>query len=395
MKILTTARDLEATLCTLMRQYEHYRWAVAWASTEFPLYNDLLKHQRRISQIVVGTHFYQTHPDFLESFAKHPGVRFILQTDGVFHPKIYLFENDASNWACIMGSPNFTGAAFSQNTETAVLFDSTSQNAGQSYPVISGTLLRCWKKAGSITEDQIKTYRVLWKRGRNRLNKLCGNYGQRSSKALSVNVPLFGLQWTDFVTRVKADRNHPLRDRLDVLRAADAIFRQNKCFADMKPDERRKIGGFAATRPIDWGLFGSMRGALAFKKVIDHKFVSDALDFIPMGGMVTEDDFNNYLETFQKAFPNGGHGVAVATRLLCMKRPDMFVCFDSKNRTALCKAFAIPQTGMTYDRYWGEIIERVREAEWWNSPRPSDLDGQAIWDGRTALLDALYYDPKA
>lgn len=140
-----------------------------------------------------------------------------------------------------------------------------------------------------------------------------------------------------------------------------------------------------------------MFGAGTFKNRINtnNKHISAALDCVPMDGHVTAKDFNNYVSTFQKAFPRGGDGVAVATRLLCMKRPDTFVCLDSKNRRALCKEFGIRQSHMTYDRYWEEIIEQVREADWWNSARPSDKEGLAIWQGRTALLDALYYDPNA
>ncbi len=380
-----------------MCQYKHYRWAVAWASAEFSLYEALLEHQSRISQIVVGTHFYQTHPDFLRALAGHRGVRFILQTNGVFHPKIYLFENDASDWVCIVGSPNFTGAAFSHNTETAVLFDSTSPDAGQNYQAISNTLLCCWERAGRITEDQIKQYAALWKRGRERVNKLSGNYGQGLSTKESVNVLLFGLEWSDFVARIEAKQNHLLPDRLAVLAAARQLFRQTRRFGNMTKPERRSIAGFAPNGPLNWGLFGSMRGAGRFTNAVksNNQHISDALDSIPMDGMVRATDFHNYKETFRKAFPNGGDGVAVATRLLCMKRPDVFVCLDSKNRTALCGEFGIPQTAVTYQSYWGEIIERVQDTEWWNSPRPLDVETQAIWEGRTALLDALYYDPNA
>ena len=100
-----------------------------------------------------------------------------------------------------------------------------------------------------------------------------------------------------------------------------------------------------------------------------------------------------FVERFKKVRPNKGDSVAVSTRLLSMKRPDMFVCLDSKNRSRLCKAFGIAQSNMSYDRYWREVIERVRDAEWWNAPLPSGGEEESIWLGRTAFLDALYYKP--
>ena len=116
-KLLATPSDLRRSLRGAMRRYRYYRWCVAWASRKSPLCDDLLRRRDRISQLVVGTHFYQTHPDFLQAFMDHPEARFVLQPSGVFHPKIYLFENDPDDWACIVGSPNFTRAAFSENME--------------------------------------------------------------------------------------------------------------------------------------------------------------------------------------------------------------------------------------------------------------------------------------
>jgi len=74
-----------------------------------------------------------------------------------------------------------------------------------------------------------------------------------------------------------------------------------------------------------------------------------------------------------------------------MKRPDTFVCLDKRNRSGLCKAFGIVQSNLSYTRYWSEIIERVRDAVWWNAPSPAGGAEKEIWLGRAAFLDALYY----
>jgi hypothetical protein len=119
--------------------------------------------------------------------------------------------------------------------------------------------------------------------------------------------------------------------------------------------------------------------------------LSASLDAIPSDGLVSQTDYEMFVERFKKTCP-GSSEVAVATRLLSMKRPDNFVCLDGKNRPRLCKAFGIVQSGMSYARYWNEVIERVRDAVWWNTPRPSDSEEEEIWMGRTAFLDALYYE---
>jgi hypothetical protein len=84
MKILTTSQTTAKTPQGLMVPHQHYRWAVAWASVGSALYDGLLEHQERIAQLVVGTHSYQTHPDFLGALVGHVGVRFVLRPSGVF-----------------------------------------------------------------------------------------------------------------------------------------------------------------------------------------------------------------------------------------------------------------------------------------------------------------------
>ncbi len=136
-----------------------------------------------------------------------------------------------------------------------------------------------------------------------------------------------------------------------------------------------------------------MKGAGWFWTAIDRndEHLSASLDAIPSDGLVGQNDFEAFVEQFKKASPTGDR-VAVATRLLCMRRPDIFVCLDSKNRSRLCKAFGIKQSQMSYARYWSEVIERVRDAVWWNAPHPSNGEEEEIWLGRTAFLDALYYE---
>lgn len=203
--------------------------------------------------------------------------------------------------------------------------------------------------------------------------------------------------WPEFVGRVRSEEGHPLSDRIAVLRAARTYFQGKKRLSECGESERLRIAGLSGIdQGINWGYFGSMTGAGRFWKAINTNAeqVSAAVDSIPAGErLVSQNDYDTFVDRFKMAFPNVNY-VAPATRLLCMKRPDMFVCLDSKNRARLCKALGIAESNMSYARYWSEVIERVRDAVWWNAPRPSgDEEEEEIWLGRTAFLDALYYMP--
>src|SRR5207302_1326759 len=118
---LATATEINRELTRLIRTCTSCQIAVAWASAHFETFNLLSKNREKITRMVVGTHFHQTHPGFIEEFLTHTDVRFVLNPDGVFHPKVYLFEKAGGEWECLIGSPNFTVGGVANNDEMAVL----------------------------------------------------------------------------------------------------------------------------------------------------------------------------------------------------------------------------------------------------------------------------------
>jgi hypothetical protein len=120
--------------------------------------------------------------------------------------------------------------------------------------------------------------------------------------------------------------------------------------------------------------------------------LSLALDLIPPVGDISREMYLDYIEQYKEAFPKGRHGIATATRLLAMKRPDIFLCFDQLNKKGLCTAFGISRN-VGYEKYWDSIIDRIRkEARWWNAPAPPPGVERDVWEARAAFLDSIYYD---
>lgn len=81
---------------------------MAWTGVGFTVIDRILSEPTKLKRGVVGTHFYQTHPDFIERFFGNPAVRYLKNPAGVFHPKVYLFRDGDWKSACIIGSANFT-----------------------------------------------------------------------------------------------------------------------------------------------------------------------------------------------------------------------------------------------------------------------------------------------
>ncbi len=175
------------------------------------------------------------------------------------------------------------------------------------------------------------------------------------------------------------------------------MFAKVRHFKELDDNERKFIAGLPNNlkRDIpgaeDWAFFGSMKGAGMFSKLINdnNELISLALDEIPVNGQITKTNYDSFLEYFQLALP--GNYLATSTRLLAMKRPDVFVCYDSKNNYGLCKDFEITRNGLNHERYWNQIILKINDSQWYQKPTPTNEMERKISLARSAFLDSLYY----
>ena len=393
MEIISTNEQLRKQLLRLIENYPEMAFATAWASASTDVFQSILTSKQKIFGAVIGTHFYQTHPDVLDHFVGSKKVKFILQPEGVFHPKVYIFW-DGLMWEMIIGSANLTAGALSVNSELSTLIshkDGTPSLKGELVNVLKGYL----DDARTISQDDADSYRRLWLLKKPNLARISGQYGGVGSKKPAIDSPVMSMDWPTFFERVKQDKTHGFAERISMLEAMKVQFNKHAHFNDMELDVRLGIAGLASQFFPHWGWFGSMIGAGKFYRSMNegHPAFSLALDQIPLQGEVTKAHFDHFISEYLKAFPEGRDGIATATRLLAMKRPDTFVCVDAANRRLLSEDMGIncPDT-LDYERYWEEVILRLMDSPWWQSPEPNEPEDRAVWQGRAAMLDAIFYE---
>ena len=159
MTLLTTPNEIETTICNLIKTYKSISFASAWASTSSKAFPLLLKHANKINKIVVGIHFYQTHPNFIREFIDDKKVKFQTNPNGIFHPKIYLFQNNENDWECLIGSANFTKAAMKYNSEIMIKINSNDKDAQEIYIKIVQEIENYFNTAKIFTSDN-KAYGI-------------------------------------------------------------------------------------------------------------------------------------------------------------------------------------------------------------------------------------------
>lgn len=397
MKLISNSEDLQREFKRLSSQYGRYHWLAAWAGTGSYPFRDLKRQKSKIERIVVGLHFCQTHPDFIKEFQHDRGVRFVKQTEGTFHPKLYLFSNGPDEWELLLGSANFTKDAFTRNTEACILVNDGDRGAQKLY-VEAMRLIDGWFKKGQTFDSaELMSYRMEWSLRQNGIKTLSSPYkGMKPAATVKMEAGVMGKNWSGFMREVSA-RAQPqiLQRRLKVVESARRLFTEHGSFRRIGTEERKLIAGIPNKSDMDgaedWGFFGSMKGAGLFKKkVIDNDIlISRALDKIPLRGRVSKIQYREFINLFSTSLE--GKYLATATRLLSMKRPDTFLCLDSKNRVKLCKDFGVKQSGIDYERYWDEIVERIQQSDWWMNPKPRGGLEKGVSLARAAFLDVVYY----
>ena len=378
----------------LCDKYQHIEIAVAWAGNpkDSMVAKALKKHEKKISKMVVGLHFYQTSPAFIKQYLGNEKVRFMLDdTSGVFHPKVYLFYNDCKDWTAIIGSSNFTYGGFAKNTEANVLIESDDSDKAF-FSKTDSFIKGAWKKAKQMTTAELNEY------------EKCHKYQKPNLKSLSKvrhvkngfdTTEMDLMTWDSYVSKVQ--HTDGFEYRIALLDEAHDIISNHKRFQDIDPEVKKCLAGFRSTmsggiEEIDWKWFGS-NGLGVYQNAFNTTDVfAKAIDMIPLEGEVTKQQFDAYCKVFLSRWNNP---LASATRLLCIKRPDTFVCVDTKNKDRLCKSFGIPKNSLTLDTYWEKIVMRVREASWFNDEGSSHSPMvRKIKKYQVAMLDALYYEGK-
>lgn len=389
------SKYIAETLKRLMQEYKKFYWSVAWGSDN-PVSEYLIQYREKISCLVIGTHFYQTSPEFLEKFVGLKSVRVIAPDGATFHPKIYLFES-GNRSSILIGSANFTNSAMSGNIETCCLIEGASDEKifENVRKFISS---ECWEQASVIDADFLRSYRIQHAATKVARTSLENFTRLRRPKTTSGGIDPIEMSWDEFIKKVRSEDH--LKERLKVLRRARFLLNKVSSFSDLGVEDRKAIAGTLGEKErqltgLDWGLFGSMFGFGILRKKINEnsKQISDAINCIPPTGIITQDNYNEFVLHYCNAFKDEVRvgGIASASRLLAMKRPDCFVCIDKKNKAGLSAHFGLSASAINIDNYWKELIEPICSSLWWNSARPSGINGQ-IWDGRSALLDAIFYD---
>lgn len=395
-----TAGQVRTEVARLLLEHQEIHWALAWGSDE-KIYRPLLEQRAKFVHVVFGIAFCQTDPSLITNLVDVKGAMVVRRYEGgTFHPKIYAFRSGA-HAAAIVGSANFTPGGHEKNFEAAVLLEGAA--ADQVFLDIFGTVERASAMGKPVQQKFAQDYELQCKRMAS-IKRVPRDPALGLDKDFQATGSFIDRSWTQHLSRIKEIDSDRIAGRLAILKEARRMFASRTSFARLKPAHRKAIAGVIGQTEQDdaglsgeWGWFGGMRASGAFTNRIgeNDRHLAGAIDSIPLQGAVSVQDYNRFAERFELAFVDSERmgRISTASRLLALKRPDMFLCISGANERRASKDFGYARTTLSIANYWQRIVEPIQASDWYNSRRPKGrLDGQ-VWDGRAAMLDSYLYDP--
>ena len=190
--------------------------------------------------------------------------------------------------------------------------------------------------------------------------------------------------FADFIEQ--QNTKHALDERLRLLGYIDEI--RQKPLADLLVEDRLAFSG-KHTSQLDYSHYNfdvewvaGTKGAKVFHALLEmspERFDA-ALAHIPLTGDVNLSEYQSFVSDFQQIFteytelkPQGEKApLAVATRLLAMRRPDQFIALNNNKIDILCQGLSIAKfKNNDFSSYWQDMIGTLRTLAWWHQTEPT------------------------
>jgi hypothetical protein len=150
-----------------------------------------------------------------------------------------------------------------------------------------------------------------------------------------------------------------------------------------------------STYSFDCEWFASTRTAKGLQQIladVPHS-LDTALAHIPLQGDVTQAHYQAFVIDYLQAF-NGIDDtptLAPATRLLAMRRPDVFTPFNASKSDTLCLALGVARlNNRDFARYWDDVVLSVHALPWFKQCLPSN-EFETLLTRYKALLPCWFY----
>ena len=214
------------------------------------------------------------------------------------------------------------------------------------------------------------------------------------------------IPWPFFVEFINDNKTlQSLDERLALLDYIAGV--KAKSLAEMIEEDRLAFAGKHTAKhepalfafDVEW--FASTKSAKAFQQLLTQapEALDDALANIPLEGEVTAAHYSLFVNAYKNAFtthlPEEKATLCPATRLLAMRRPDVFVALNNTKLDVYAQGLGITKlNNQSFTDYWQELVATIHSTHWYKSEQPSDEAELKLWQNRAILADLFFFADK-
>ncbi|WP_105253483.1 hypothetical protein [Pseudoalteromonas sp. T1lg75] len=146
---------------------------------------------------------------------------------------------------------------------------------------------------------------------------------------------------------------------------------------------------------FDVEFFAGTKNNKAFAQILDDQpqAVEAALAHIPLTDEVSLEHYQAFVLAYLQLFTGSDDKptLAPATRLLAMRRPDVFTPITNAKSDTLCAALNVTRlNNRDFERYWQDIVSTLARQPWFAMAQGDNEQEQRLVDIK-ALLPCLFY----
>ena len=366
--------------------------ATAWVSKSSILKLLVSAGIKAAIRMVVGVGGYTTDPVVLRRLGSHPSISLKIYGSPdppLFHPKLYTFQHLFFR-RVLVGSMNLTNAGTTQNIESMLSTEDKNGAAGREFE-------RFWNSPNAIPFDQfdLKAYEekravmLAAVKAVGAAEVLEADVVESAENRIQIDALMEG--WRSYVQELTASGHLEGHQRVLAVREG---FIKRDWSVDFTKDELDIM--FGTAEYYAFGRLSALKQNQSQFQGSEHAYIRRQ-----MGAIL---DKVLALRHFQRPIVRGlvqqlidipYCGPALATRLLILARPDLFVVVNGKSFEGLQEKFGLFVSNQNFkaDNYV-VLLEKIHSQAWFMSQEPEDLDERKLWQARAALVDVLVYREK-
>ena len=409
-KVLRSS-NLLARLKDLLSEHTHVDLATAWATGGEHL-RVLADAANRGSggvkvRALVGIRGNATSPDALEELSRiADGDLRIVESDRLFHPKLYLFERrgdgivERQAW---IGSANFTEAGFgghSKANEEIML----AVGPGEMADGLAAWFQERWDHYPMVepVSEVIRRYRKDWKRNpphpnireittgsvSQRRDLLDGAHRPQSFAAYQQALSECETMLRDMGWEILNPRG---RSYMAVISRRRELLLGDTSWSRLEAESKKQLMGLGRAGSDWWGLMGRVRGGHV-PTVLEHETKIRAnLETVVTARDTEFPDIAVDAMRGLTDIDNIGHGTA--TLLLTLARPDRLLSLNGASGRGLGALSGKSRWTLGELDNYRDLLRWLYGQPWYTDGPPADEDSERIWRFRAAFVDAFVYEP--